>query len=87
LEPIHIATVEGLGKKGNQFQFLISVPAPLQAILKPGSSLVANDVPVVLKDCDGEYASFELSLSELMGSELAQAEVGSSVALRVDGLP
>ena len=86
METIHIATVEGLGKKGNQFQFLISVPAPLQAILKPGFALVVNDVPAVLKDCDGEYASFELNLSELVGSELAQAEVGSSVPLRVDGL-
>jgi len=77
------SSVEGLGKNGDRFTFLISIPAPLQASLKSGMALMVGSVAVVLKDCDGEYASFELTLSQVAGTALAEVEVGSSVTLLI----
>ena len=75
------ASVEGLSKHGNKFQFLISIPPQAKEDIVPGSCISVNGKSVVVKNCDGEYASFELELGDLVDSVLAPLEVGSQVTI------
>jgi hypothetical protein len=74
-------SVEGLSKHGEKFQFLISVPPQAKEAILPGSCISVNGKSVVVKNCDGEYASFELELGDLIDSVLAPLEVGSQVTI------
>ena len=79
---ITTASIEGLGKKGDLYSFLINVPSSLNSALKSGMSIKVNDQDVTIKDFDGEYLSFELPLDRVVDTSLAELEIGSEVKLR-----
>ena len=74
-------TIEGLGKKGAVYSFLIGFPTNNVPALVKESSIQVNGVGVAIKDFDGEYLSFELPLERVVDSSLAELQIGSEVSL------
>ena len=77
------APIEGLGKKANVYTFLISLPGEIATTLNPESTVQINNVPITIKDFDGEYLSFDLPLEKVVDTTLAELEIGSEVDVTV----
>lgn len=76
-----IGTIEGLGKKGEVFSFLIGVTNNPSITFSKDVPIQINGIEVSIKDFDGEYLSFELPLEKVVDTSLANLEIGSEVTV------
>ena len=77
------ATVDGLGKKGNVFTFLVGLGPEFQNHLNPGDTVIVEDVSVTVGRFEDNLLYFERSLEQLLGTGLVEVEVGSEVTVRL----
>ena len=75
------ASVDGLGKHGEVYTFLICLGAEFSQELHPGDSLIVSGVSVRICNFEDGYVSFELTREQLLGTPLVEVEVGSEVTV------
>ena len=81
------ASVDGLGKQGDRYTFLLCLDAQFPRALKPGDSLMVSGVPVTVTNFEDGYLSFALTLEQVADTPLAEVTVGSEVILWSAGVP
>ena len=77
------ATVDGLGKKGNVYTFLIGLGSEFQNHLNPGDTVTVEDTSVTVGRFEDNLLYFECLLEQLLGTGLVEVEVGSEVTVRL----
>jgi riboflavin synthase alpha subunit len=83
-ETLYLAPVEGLGKKGEIFSFIIGLPSACKEKINTEDRILINGVEVQIKEVDDEYIYFDLSFQHVSESSLAELVVGDEVVISVN---